>query len=261
MLVEYQGRVLRERCRSRWCARCSASRRWCPAIRRSASCRAATRAWSGSRSARCAIPVDENVARAGALPRAGEAASRTSRSPTSGTTASRPTSSRGKIALIGTSAPGLVDLRATPVGAGVSRGGGARQPDRRHARRQTSSSGRRTCSARRLILLLARRRRCSRSLVPRCRRSRPRCFRSVRWRGYAAFNLASVELCRSRAAAGSGLLMVVACSRSTCPTATSSSRDRSASSPSSSASTCRRNWWTRWRRTRRSTRWTGAARR
>ena len=56
---------------------------------------------------------------------------------------------KGKIVLVGTTAPGLFDLRATPVGRRVSRRRGPRQPHRRHARPQHQGEDRPTCSARR----------------------------------------------------------------------------------------------------------------
>ena len=74
------------------------------------------RAWSGSRSAAAARSRSTRTRRAGALSRRARAASATFRSPTCSTTASRRSALKGKIALVGTTAPGLFDLRATPVG-------------------------------------------------------------------------------------------------------------------------------------------------
>ena len=72
-------------------------------------------AWSGSRSAPLHDPGRRRGGGADPVPRRQAQLPATSRSPTCCTTASQPEQLKGKIALVGTTAPGLLDLRATPV--------------------------------------------------------------------------------------------------------------------------------------------------
>ena len=108
------------RCRWRWCAPISASPRSCPVSPRAAPPAAPTAAWNGSicppRAARCAsrwtrmpprwFPIAATRAASTTISIADVLADRL-----------EPEQLRGKIVLVGTTAPGLMDLRATPVGS------------------------------------------------------------------------------------------------------------------------------------------------
>ena len=97
--------------------------------------RRTTRGSNGSQSGTLRIPVDDRSDGARSLSRPEHSFQVRLGRRRSARQARLQAELKGKIVLVGTTAPGLLDLRATPVGVGLSGGRNSRQPDRRHARR------------------------------------------------------------------------------------------------------------------------------
>ena len=168
------------RCRSRWCARSSGFPKVEPGYAPDRFLSARLRGPGVAQGRAAAASRSTRTPRADPLPRRqGQLPLRLARRRAT-STGSPVERLKGKIALVGTTAPGLLDLRATPVDSVYPGRGSPRQPDRRHARPQHQAEAA-LRARRRGGPAAARRRRCSRAAAALSARSARRSV-FARWR-------------------------------------------------------------------------------
>ena len=133
MLLGIRGRVLRGAVARRWCARWLALQAGAGRGRRAGlSARAYAREPGvAGRWGRCSIPVDDRRARADPLPRRSGSFRYISLADVVKDRVTARAARRARSRSIGTTAPGLLDLRSTPVGSVYPGRRDPRQPDRR----------------------------------------------------------------------------------------------------------------------------------